>query len=82
MNKNYFEVDYPDMGGTYKHYKGGLYKVLFMSHHTETDEVLVNYQSLLFGSYHSRPISNWNELISPNPKYPRARVSRFSRHIV
>jgi len=36
--------------------------VLFLSKHTETDEILVNYKSLHFGSYYSRPLSSWNEL--------------------
>lgn len=55
------KMEYPNPGGIYQHYKGGLYEVLFLSTHTETDEVLVNYKSLHFGSYYSRPISNWNQ---------------------
>jgi hypothetical protein len=55
-------IKYPDTNRNYRHYKGGLYKVLFLSKHTETGEVLVNYQSLLFGSYFSRPLDSWNEL--------------------
>jgi len=38
-------VNYPYPNQTYRHYKGGLYKVLFLSKHTETGEILVNYQS-------------------------------------
>ena len=53
-------LNYPSPGGVYRHYKGGLYRVLFLSKHTETDEVLVNYTSLHFGSYHSRPLDSWN----------------------
>jgi hypothetical protein len=53
---------YPEPGRNYRHYKGGLYKVLFLSKHTESGEILVNYQSLLFGSYYSRPLDSWNEL--------------------
>ena len=52
---------YPEPGSKYRHYKGGLYEVLFLSKHTETDEVLVNYKSLHFGSYYSRPLDSWNE---------------------
>jgi len=37
---------------------------LFLSKHTETSEILVNYQSILFGSYYSRPLESWNE---PSP---------------
>jgi hypothetical protein len=52
--------DYPKIGGIYKHYKGGIYEFLFMSTHTETGEKLVIYKSLLFGSYHARPLDTWN----------------------
>jgi hypothetical protein len=53
-------MKYPEPGKYYRHYKGGLYKVLHLSTHTETKEVLVNYQSIHFGSYHSRPLDSWN----------------------
>jgi len=55
-------VNYPEPGKNYRHYKGGLYKVLFLSKHSENGDILVNYQSLLFGSYYSRPLESWNEL--------------------
>ena len=55
-------VNYPEPGKNYRHYKGGLYKVLFLSKHSENGEILVNYQSLLFGSYYSRPLESWDEL--------------------
>jgi len=55
-------IKYPEPGKKYRHYKGGLYRVLFLSKHTETQEIFVNYQSLLFGSYYSRPLDIWNEL--------------------
>ena len=55
-------ISYPEPGKNYIHYKGGLYKVLFLSKHTENGDILVNYQSLLFGSYYSRPLESWNEL--------------------
>ena len=55
-------MNYPIPNKLYQHYKGGLYKVLFLSKHTENGEILVNYQSLLFGSYYSRPLDSWNEL--------------------
>ena len=54
-------VSYPDVGTTYRHYKGGSYKVRSISIHSETGEVLVNYQSLQFGSHHSRPLDEWNK---------------------
>ena len=56
-------MNYPEPGKKYKHYKVGLYEVLFLSKHTETDEVLVNYKSLHFGSYYSRPLDSWNDKV-------------------
>jgi len=53
-------IEYPIPGTIYKHYKGGYYIVLFLSKHSENGETLVNYQSLLFGSYHSNPLDHWN----------------------
>lgn len=52
-------VKYPKIDRIYQHYKGGQYKVLFMSKHTTSGEVLVNCQSIQFGSYHSRPLAEW-----------------------
>lgn len=61
-------INYPEPDKTYRHYKGGLYKVLFLSKHTENSEILVNYQSLLFGSYYSRPLESWNQLTEDGEK--------------
>lgn len=62
---------YPKPGGIYRHYKGGLYEVLHLSKHTETDEILVNYRSLHFGSFYSRPLESWNESIEGQPLLKR-----------
>lgn len=56
-------TEYPKPGAIYLHYKGGLYKVLHLSKHTETNEILVNYQSIHFGSFYSRPLEEWNKSI-------------------
>jgi hypothetical protein len=61
--------EYPRPGGVYKHYKGGLYRVLFLSKHSETEEILVNYQSLHFGSYYSRPLDSWNLKVNKKPRF-------------
>jgi hypothetical protein len=39
-----------------------------MSSHTETNEVLVIYKSVLFGSYYARPLESWNELTDKGEK--------------
>ena len=37
-------------GGIYRHYKGNLYKALYVATHTETEEPLAVYQAL-YGEY-------------------------------
>jgi hypothetical protein len=69
-------MNYPTPGKTYRHYKGGLYQVLFLSSHTETKEVLVNYKSIHFGSYYSRPLDLWNELVSDETQ-PYLKIKRY-----
>lgn len=64
---------YPKPGGIYRHYKGGLYQVLHLSTHTETNEILVNYKSLHFGSFYSRPLESWNKRIEG-----QSHIKRFT----
>ena len=54
--------------GIYKHYKGKLYEVLFMAHHSETMEEMIVYKALYetkFGnnSIWVRPAAMFNETI-------------------
>lgn len=66
-------VNYPEIGCTYRHYKGGLYEVLTLCTHTETNEILVIYKSLLFGSIYARPLESWNSSVDENG------TSRFTK---
>lgn len=66
MRKLYQTVQYPEVGKIYKHYKGGKYKVLTLAKHSETNEDLVIYRSLHFGSIHARPLNMWFDEISKN----------------
>jgi hypothetical protein len=55
----------PIRGALYRHYKGGLYRVLQLAKHSETLETLVVYANehdptLVW----ARPISMWNETVS------------------
>jgi hypothetical protein len=56
-------IKYPEIGKVYKHYKGGKYEVMTLAKHTETDEVMVVYKSVHFGSVHVRPLSMWFEIV-------------------
>lgn len=50
------------LGGIYRHYKGKLYRVLYIARHSETEEQLVIYQAL-YGDYGiwARPFSMFME---------------------
>ena len=53
-----------DICGVYRHYKGGMYRVLFVAHHSETLEDMVVYEPLDGKSgYWVRPAAMWNETV-------------------
>ncbi|MBR2460871.1 MAG: DUF1653 domain-containing protein [Clostridia bacterium] len=54
--------------GFYRHFKGGLYEVLFTARHSETEEILVIYRSVERGDCWARPISMWNETVERDSK--------------
>lgn len=56
-------INYPEIGKTYQHYKGGKYKVLSLAKHSETDESFVVYKSIGYKSIHIRPLSMWFDII-------------------
>ena len=74
-NEKELKVKYPLIGKVYDHYKGGRYKVLFMAKDSN-DETVVVHQSLLFGSYHTRPLKEWFEKVCKRPEYLN-EVDRF-----
>ena len=55
----------------YKHFKGGLYKVISLARHTETDEVLVIYKGLTNSIVYVRPYDIFNSKVDKE-KYPEA----------
>lgn len=59
MSKEYKQK--PVINGIYHHYKGGNYRVITLANHSETDDDLVIYQSIEYGSHHARPLSMWFE---------------------
>ena len=63
------ELNMPHPGRCYRHYKGGIYEVLFLAKHTENDEILVIYRSMQFGTNYARPLSVWNEPVNGNLRF-------------
>jgi hypothetical protein len=56
----------PIRPGTYKHYKGGYYKVIGEAKHTETEEMMVMYESMQYpyGQWWVRPKSMFLEYVT------------------
>lgn len=71
--ENKIYTTYPKINGVYCHYKGGMYKVLTLATHTETQEPMVVYQSLLFGSIYVRPLSMWFDIKEDSQGYKTTR---------
>jgi len=63
--------------GLYKHFKGGTYKVLQIAKHSETEELMVVYQSMQDGEAWVRPLSMWNQTITWQDGNP---ITRFTKH--
>ena len=55
------------------HYKGGVYQIVCMSKHTETNEELVIYTSDKSEQVFARPYSHWHEVVSKGFPVPRFR---------
>lgn len=61
--------------GRYRHFKGGLYEVVGVARHSETDERLVVYRPLYGdGGLWVRPVAMFNEAVTHDGR----EVPRFS----
>ena len=50
--------------GIYRHFKGGIYEVLCVARHSETEEMMVIYRNVHDGEkIWARPLSMWNEAV-------------------
>ena len=54
--------------GIYRHFKGGMYRVLYVAKHSEDLSPMVVYQSMKDGSFWVRPASMWNETVERDGK--------------
>ncbi len=61
-----YPIHYPMPGSRWKHYKGGVYEVITLANHSETQEPMVIYKSIPFGSVYARPLSMWHERCTLN----------------
>jgi len=59
--------------GIYRHYKGGVYRVVDFARHSESLEELVIYKNVETGDCWARPIGMWNETVL----YNGAELPRF-----
>lgn len=60
------------LGGLYRHYKGGLYRVLTIARHSETLEELVVYVNEHDPSrVWARPISMWNDRVGDGLRFTK-----------
>jgi len=67
---------YPQPKETWLHYKGGQYEIICMCNHTDTNEPLVIYKSLSFGSIYARPFSEWHDVVL---KEKHGNIVRFGK---
>lgn len=52
-----------EIGATYRHYKGNIYKIIAFAKHSETMEDMIIYQSVKDGATWARPASMWNDVV-------------------
>jgi hypothetical protein len=68
-------MEYPMPGERWQHYKGGIYEIITLANHSETQEALVIYKSIPFGSVYARPLSMWQEPCTLDEK----SMARFTK---
>lgn len=55
-----------EIGKTYRHYKGNLYKIVALAKCSETLEDLIVYKSISDNKTWVRPKKMWNEIVDNN----------------
>lgn len=56
-------------GQIYKHFKGGIYKIVCIAKNTETEEDMVIYENIDNGKIWARPLDMFSSLVDKE-KYP------------
>lgn len=69
-------MKYPEINAIYDHYKGGRYKVITLAKNTETDEILVIYKSIHFGTIYARPLEQWSNTIEQTNQQRFTKVNK------
>jgi hypothetical protein len=70
-------TNYPLPNEIWNHYKGGVYEIVSLAKHTETEESMVVYRSVPFGTVYVRPLKMWEENVEGiNGK----TVARFQKY--
>ena len=76
-------MKYPLPGDTYCHYKGGTYEIISMATHTETNEKLVVYKSINFGSVYVRPFDIFIDKVEISDEFDnKIIINRFDKIIL
>lgn len=55
--------------GKYKHYKGGIYRVLFTALDATTDKPVVVYVNEKHGTYYTRDLTHFKEEVEGKPRF-------------
>ena len=66
--------------GLYRHYKGGLYTLISIVRHSETEEPLVSYRSERAGTLWVRPLSMWSETVDGQPRFAPLQADSPTRY--
>ena len=68
--------------GLYRHFKGGMYQVLYLAQHSEDEQLLVIYRSLGDGKTWARPVCKWVELADAGgrlvPRFERVQLEEIT----
>lgn len=73
-------MERPVVGASYRHFKGGEYRILAIAKHSDTEEELVVYQSLLDeNAIWARPLSAFLEHVErPDHHYSGPRFQKLA----